>query len=392
MRTFVLADVHLTRRAGGAVAAALAAFFREHPGSRIVVAGDLFDPAAELPCSREVDPILEAHPDVRAAMGVHLTRGGELWLASGNHDASVADPSFAGRLGDALLLDASSRGRIRTTPWFFRFGEVHVEHGHVYDPDNAPEHPLVTGERSLGVHFVESFIAKTGAHAYLNANDKTPLHLFLSSFRMYGPRAPYIIYRFFVTAFSGLLRSGPLYRARHEGALGQGRIETFATAADVDPALVERAVALAAEPTLASTARTFARLYLDRVFATASLAAGAAMLARGDRGAAAAALAVGAATMVGSWAHGHNRYGGSVASRLEASACRVAATTGARLVVFGHTHREALEGTYANTGSFAFPGRAPGRPYLELELDRAVPRAIRRYGPLGSDRSITMGV
>ncbi len=48
-------------------------------------------------------------------------------------------------------------------------------------------------------------------------------------------------------------------------------------------------------------------------------------------------------------------------------------------MVFGHTHREALGGCYANTGSFAFPRGAPGRPFLEIEGSGELPRAVRRY-------------
>ena len=54
---------------------------------------------------------------------------------------------------------------------------------------------------------------------------------------------------------------------------------------------------------------------------------------------------------------------------------------GAKLVVFGHTHREALADGYANTGSFAFHGSAPGRPFLEIEGTEEHPRAVRRYWP-----------
>src|SRR6202000_308333 len=92
-------------------------------------------------------------------------------------------------LRSALGLDESAAARVRVSPWFFREGGLHIEHGHLFDPDNAPAHPLVVGEPSLGVHFVEQFIAPAGAHRYLNANDKTPLDLFLSSFVWYGPRA-----------------------------------------------------------------------------------------------------------------------------------------------------------------------------------------------------------
>ena len=83
--------------------------------------------------------------------------------------------------------------------------------------------------------------------------------------------------------------------------------------------------------------------------------------------------------MAVSWAFGHDRYAGSVTDRLAASARAVVEESGAKLVVFGHTHREAIDGAYANTGSFAFPRRAPGRPFLEIEGSLDSPRVARRY-------------
>ncbi|KYF96099.1 hypothetical protein BE18_36750, partial [Sorangium cellulosum] len=56
-----------------------------------------------------------------------------------------------------------------------------------------------------------------------------------------------------------------------------------------------------------------------------------------------------------------------------------ATTTGAKLVVFGHTHKEALGDGYANTGSFSFPRTAPGRPYVEIEGPPDAPRAVSRF-------------
>ncbi len=46
----------------------------------------------------------------------------------------------------------------------------------------------------------------------------------------------------------------------------------------------------------------------------------------------------------------------------------------------GHAHREAERAGYANTGSFAFPMGAPGRPYLLIEPGavRATPRHFVR--------------
>ena len=55
---------------------------------------------------------------------------------------------------------------------------------------------------------MEEFIAPTGAHRYLEATDDTPLRLLLSAFKWYGPRAPYVIYRYFYAAIGAMLAAG----------------------------------------------------------------------------------------------------------------------------------------------------------------------------------------
>src|SRR6185369_11688151 len=177
-RTVVLADLHVVRDTPHAVTDDLARLIDAHAGARLVFAGDLFDlPAStpRLPHRRTVEEALGAHPSARAALGRYLDRGGELWLLGGNHDAEVGTEGFAEHLVAALGASPAAAARVRTSPWFFREGALHVEHGHLYDPDNAPAHPLVNGVSSLGVHFVEEFIAPTGAHHYLQTNDQTPL-------------------------------------------------------------------------------------------------------------------------------------------------------------------------------------------------------------------------
>ena len=118
---------------------------------------------------------------------------------------------------------------------------------------------------------------------------------------------------------------------------------------------------------------------LASAIATLSMGAGIAALGLGARESGAAALGLGALLMGVSWANGHNRYAGTVAERLAESAGHVAKATGAKLVVFGHTHREALGDGYANTGSFSFPRNAPGRPYVEIEGSPEAPRAVTRF-------------
>jgi UDP-2,3-diacylglucosamine pyrophosphatase LpxH len=383
IRTVVLGDLHLTRATPRIVTQDLASVIDDHRGARIVLNGDLFDLSAQsprLPPERAVKTVLAAHPTVKAALGLHVERGGQLWLIAGNHDAELSNASFQAALLDALALRGDARERIRFTPWFFRDGAVHFEHGHLYDPDNAPAHPLVNGAPSLGVHFTEQFIAKTGAFAYLNANDGTPLTLFLSSFRWYGRRAPYVIYRYFLAATAALLRSGPLYRAGGEKPAGDALSDLFASEVGVPRAMLDELMRLGPTPTLESLARTFTRLYLDRVLASTALVGGLGSLALGRTKTATAALATGALLMGASWSRGHDRYQGTVAERLATSAAHVAGATGAKLVIFGHTHREALSDGYANTASFSFPvARDRGRPFLEIEGSAEAPRAVRRY-------------
>lgn len=381
-RTLLFADVHLVSRTPQGVTEDLARLVSEHPGARLVVVGDLFDLASERPrrpLPRALDAVLGAHPNLRAALARHIDRGGDLWLVAGNHDIEVAHDEFRASFLAALGASPEAGARLRASPWFFRDGALHIEHGHLYDPDNAPAHPLIVGESSLGGHFVEHFLAPTGADRYLNANDATPLKLFLSSFTWYGPRAPYVIYRYFYTAISAMLKSGPFYAAHGEIPRGALRADRFAEELGLPRAMIAAVFEQAATPTMNSLAATFTRVYFDRVIATLAIAGGLGAALSGRARGGAVAIALGAALMSTSWAKGHNRYGGTVAQRLAGGAARVAEATGAKLVVFGHTHREALEGAYANTGSFAFPREAPGRPYLELEGPPEAPRAVRRY-------------
>jgi predicted phosphodiesterase len=378
MRTIVLGDAHLTRHTPAPVVGDLCALVRAHAGGRVVVAGDLFDLSAVLP-QPTIDEVLGRHPTLRATLGEHVTRGGELWLAAGNHDAELVERGGVA-LAEALALDAGARARVRTTPWFFRDGDLHVEHGHLYDPDNAPEHPLVRGQASLGVHFVREFIAPTGAYAYLNENDETPLDLFVRAFTRYGLRGPYVVYRFFHAAATALAKSGPLYAARGESAEGRARLEAFAAAAGAEPGATRRLADAAPRPTLESLRATFARLYLDRVAATIAMGSGAALFASGRAHAGAVALGAGALVMAASWMAGHDRHRGTVVERLAHGARLVREATGASVVVFGHTHRESCADGYANTGSFAF-SRGTHRPYLEIEGAPGAARAVPRGWP-----------
>jgi UDP-2,3-diacylglucosamine pyrophosphatase LpxH len=381
-RTLVFGDLHLVRETPHDLRADLVACLRSHPGSRIVLAGDTLDLSADHPGAPRESALraaLDSQVEIVRALAEHVDRGGQLWVTAGNHDAAFASADASHTLARALRLDAEAHTRVRVSPWFVRDGGLHIEHGHLFDPDNAWPHPLASEARSLGVHFVERFIAPTGAHRFLNANDGKPLDLLRAVFAWYGPRAPLVVAKFFDAAFRALAASGARYDGHLIPAEALAREAGFSETHSLDEKVLAALVGGSATPTMASTFETFQRLYLDRVAATAALALGMLALAAGRRQAARALLGAGCLAMGVSWALGVDRYGGSVGQRLSSGARRIADGTGAELVVLGHAHREAIEDRYANTGSFSFPRSDAGRPYVEVVHEHGRVRAMRRH-------------
>ncbi len=299
-RTIAFGDLHLVRETPADVVDDVVAVVREHAGERLAFVGDVFDLSADHPGverARALQDAWGAQPRVRAALAEHVTRGGELWLLGGNHDAALGQPELHGGTVAALGLDSAAARRVRSSPWFIREGGLHLEHGHLFDPDNALDHPLSEASHSLGVHFVERFIAPTGAYRYLNANDEMPLQLLVSAFRWYGKRGPYVVFKYFDTAFRALAASGPFFPEDASEETSRSREERFAREHDVGGDLVESLRELGARPTMTSLAATFQRLYLDRVAATLALVSGLTALASGRKRAAAVLLGTGAAVM-----------------------------------------------------------------------------------------------
>lgn len=377
MRTLVVSDVHLTTHTPRAITRDLARLFDANRDARIVVAGDLFDRSAErVPTPSAID-VLDQHEGIRRALGEYIGRGGELWLCAGNHDSELAEPAFQQSLGAALRLDTKARTRLRITPWLLRFGALHIEHGHLYDPDNVPAHPLAMGTPSLGVTFVKEFIAPTGAYAYLNRNDRLPLELFVEAFTRYGWRGPHVVATYFKAAWSCLRQSGARYRPEAARAFGNAALPAFAHEHELDVDMLHALCKKAPSSTLASFGNTFARLYLDRVAATTALLAGAGLLAGKKRMAGMGLCALGAIGLLTSWSKKRDRYGGRVPDLLRDGAALVERVTDARAVVFGHAHVPEVSGTYANPGSFSFPvndGSEGGRTYIAVGGTDDAPR------------------
>jgi len=383
-RCIALADLHLAKHSTPEVVSDLVDLLHAHGGCQLVFVGDFFDLVADAPNRdprQSIREIIGSHPDLRAALGEHLDGGGTLLFCSGNHDAALGHDVFRDVLLESIGASRAHHERLSSVPWFVRLGKIHIEHGHHYDPDNAVADPLTLHERSLGIHFSADFVHPTGAYRYLNANDDTPLKLFLSAFRWYGLRAPHVVYRYFHAAFGALARSGPFYRGRTSHTQTTMAQDQFVNRWGLDEKMVMTLRGIGERPTLQSFSDTFARLYMDRVLASTLCLGGGAAILGGQPQLGSLALGGGMALMTASWLRGHSRYAGNVVQYLHRAQQKLRECTDAELVVFGHTHREATEDGYANTGSFAFPRQAPGRPFLELERRDSSPVALRRHWP-----------
>lgn len=365
---FIVADSHLGHGDRPRVASDLARLARAHAGHELVLNGDTFDLSRDPPSQPAGDSVahtLRRYEDLRAAFRDHLAQGHRMLLVAGNHDAAVASPDV--RAAFLSTLDLTEEAPLDVSRWFARRGAVHVEHGHVFDPDNAPNHPLAVctpATEPLGVALTRRFLARAGALEFAHAEETTPLAGLLRTFRTYGPKAVLVVARYFATAAGLAWEAGAqpgLSTERREGARA---MEAFARDVGLDADALRQLALGSARPTHHSRVQSFFRLYLDRSLATAALAASLPSMAYSSAGAGVAAVS--AAYLGFSVARGVNRYGGRLGERLESGAHAIRELTSARLVVLGHTHRPRETEGYLNPGSFAYPSGS-GRGYVVVD-------------------------
>ncbi len=365
----VASDLHLSADASAGTVRDLAHLLHENPGHEFILAGDVFNLSWEAPGRSAIDAVstlLDAFPDLKTALREHLANGSPLTFLAGNHDAGVMAPE----LREALLkkLELLPNSALEIAPWFVRRGGVHVEHGHFYDPDNAPAHPLAEwspATEPLGIAITRRFVRPSGAYHFSHAHETTPLAGIATAFRVYGARTPLIIAEWFHVAAKLCLETREVGRFDAELASGEAALEHFSKLVELDPAILHALLGSGAVPTHRDFRKTFMRLYFDRVFATSSLLlSAAAYLAWRSRAAGIAGLLAGL-YLIQSVQRTGNRYEDLPVERLRAAAARVRELTAATAVIFGHTHQVDQVAGYANSGSFGYSER--GRPYVTVD-------------------------
>ncbi len=367
MLPFIVAsDLHLSAEASTGTVRDLGRLLREHPGHELILAGDVFNLSWEPPERSAVEAVLallSAYPELGGTLRERLAQGTPLTLLAGNHDAGLMSSQLRAALLDRLEL--ANDAPLAIAPWFVRRGTVHVEHGHFYDPDNAPAHPLAQWTpktEPLGIAITRRFVRPSGAYHFSHAHETTPLAGITKAFRIYGARTPLIIAQWFQIAGTLCWEARQQGRFDAELRAGQAALLEFAKLVELDPDLLASLLQTGAVPTHRNARDTFMRLYFDRVFASMGLLlSGAAYLAWKSRAAGIAGLLAGL-YLIQSVQRTGNRYEDLPEERLRAAAQRVRELTGARGVVFGHTHQVDEAPGYANSGSFGYS--VSGRPYV----------------------------
>lgn len=370
MKPFIVtSDLHLSADASAGTVRDLARLMRENPGHEFMLAGDVFNLSWEAPGRSATDAVLAlltAHPELANALRSQLASGTPVTFIAGNHDAGL----MSAEVRDALVqrLELGADAPLAITPWFVRRADVHVEHGHFYDPDNAPAHPLAEwspGTEPLGIAITRRFVRPRGVDHFLHAHDTTPLAGITKAFRVYGARTPVIIADWFRVAGKLCLETRNLERFHAEQSAGEAALESFARLVELDPEVLRTLLEGGAVPTHRNFQKTFMRLYFDRVFASSGLLlSSAAYLAWRSRAAGVLGLLAGL-YLIQSVQRTGNRYEDLPVERLRAAATRVRELTSAQTVIFGHTHQVDEGPGYANSGSFGYSRH--GRPYVRVD-------------------------
>ena len=362
----VTSDLHLSAEASAGTVRDLTRLMDEHAGHELILAGDVFNLSWEAPGRSAADAVLALlgeYPVLESTLRTHLSSGAPVTLLAGNHDAGL----MSADVRDALLsrIGLAKSAPLEIAPWFVRRGGVHIEHGHFYDPDNAPAHPLAEWSpqtEPLGIAVTRRFVRPSGAYQFSHAHETTPLAGIAKAFRVYGARTPLIIAQWFQVAGRICLETRDKHRFDAERSAGEAALERFAELVELQPEVLRKLLDSGADPTHEDFRKTFMRLYFDRVFASMGLMlSSAAYLAWKSRAVGLAGLLAGL-YLIQSVQRTGSRYSDLPEERLRSAAQSVRDLTGAEGVIFGHTHHVDQVPGYANSGSFGYSQH--GRPYV----------------------------
>ena len=383
--TIILSDLHLGPTCPPDAAMAVARVIERHPEHELFLLGDTFDLSIDPPSMDPATSVvhhLSNNPELVAALRSKLERGVPVVFFAGNHDAQLARPHVRAKMLQALGVSESAP--LTCGAWRVRRGDVHFEHGNIYDPDNAPTHPLIPpgpDTEPLGVTLMRRVLAPARALDFAHAHELTPLNGLGQAFVKLGPHALELITRYYIEALRIFAHATPAAFAA-ELSSGKASVADYAKSQGIELEQLQALLDSRARPRHHGKGAVFGRLYLDRSAATAVWLA-TSVLGLTTLHPLYWLMTVASLAYLGvSLSRGKNRYAGSLLRRMHDAARVVATIAHVRVVVFGHTHVEEAHAGYVNTGSFTFGG-SEGQSYLVLDQSGVL---LRAYGDASKEK------
>lgn len=367
----ILSDLHLSHAGSESTAEAFVQLLNSYAGHEFVLAGDIFGLSSDPPKRDPVESVttlLRASPNLLESLGRRLAQGEPVTLLAGNHDAAIAHGAMRGALLD--LLGLNDAAPLSLNPWFVRRGGVHIEHGHLWDPDNAPAHPLsewTALTEPLGIALTRRFVARRGVWEFAHAHETTLVRGLKRAFDIFGPKAPLLVAHYFATSARICVETLFDRGLDAQRSLGDDALALAGAEHGVPPEALRQLIDQAPDPTHTRFNQTFLRLYYDRVLCSLGLLGGAAGTIAGGGAVTLALAAASCAYLALNVKRSGARYENRPIVLLRDGADIVRSSTGADTVVFGHTHVPEVGGGYANSGSFGYPEHGKGRPFLLVD-------------------------
>ncbi|MBV70587.1 MAG: hypothetical protein CMH52_04485 [Myxococcales bacterium] len=307
--------------------------------------------------------ICSIHRRTVRALARFVDAGHECVFILGNHDVDLWFDKVRNALLDAMELVSSDpvkiRERVQFEPWFyFEKSRVYVEHGHRFDPYNTFPDPLqpivVTDERQLAPtfgHFSLRYFCNRVRSFPIYDMDKNPIAKIVNWIVKRPKKEVFMAFVYWLSFMWRYIKANVLIRRsadQRRGSLRQQRRDKLRRVAESKGLTLKDVLALDGlkrRHVGASFARLAQSMQLDLIaLFTVAVAAIIAIIAAADGWNATVATLI-LMSLVGVIWYRLNRTRPivDVQPMLGKMARKIGRITGAKVVVFGHTHKAAIE-------------------------------------------------
>jgi UDP-2,3-diacylglucosamine pyrophosphatase LpxH len=367
--------------------------------------------------------IMEIHRPFFRELARFLAVGNRATIVEGNHDAEFYFPEVQQAIRQFVEDEAQKlpeweddmgeqiRRRFTFGSWFIaQVGRYHIEHGHQYDRYCSFEYNLVPVDHHGGIavplsHKLLPYFSRLLGDFSTHGIEEWSFSRWMSYIFNRGPRMTLVLLWAYFQAMRELVPLAGRARpgAQESARMQRTRLRSIAKSGPYEMETLRRLERLKAKPAEHSILSIIHLFYLDRFIL---LAAGVPLAAIGLwvgghglwlAGATAAGMVAGLLAL--SW-----RRAADIDETLRGAAARIAAVTGARYVVFGHSHEPELINLsdtygvgplgakvfYVNSGSWVTRevlrgDSGKGMTYVEIAAESAT---LKRWN--GADRVATV--